>query len=76
MRREEPVFSGPKSETSRGYSGDGAKAGGEGRRRKGLGIGRRMLLTGAWVGGISYALGVMAEFFITGGADGKGPTGF
>ena len=70
VRREEPVFSGPKSESSRSYTG------GEGGKKKGLGIGRRMLFAGVWVGGISYALGVMGEFFITGGVDGKGPTGF
>ncbi|KAL7627781.1 hypothetical protein AAE478_001976 [Parahypoxylon ruwenzoriense] len=64
VRREEPVFSGPKSPNYEGARG----------RKKSLG--RRVLIGGAWVGGISYALGVVSEYFITGGADGRGPTGF
>ncbi|KAI1977898.1 hypothetical protein LOZ51_005829 [Ophidiomyces ophidiicola] len=37
---------------------------------------RRMLLTGAAAGGSCYALGVVAEYFRTGGQDGLGPRGF
>ncbi|KAI1470292.1 uncharacterized protein F4812DRAFT_416963 [Daldinia caldariorum] len=64
VRREEPVFSGPKS--TRDEARDHAKNG----------VGKRVLIGGAWVAGISYALGVVSEYFITGGADGRGPTGF
>ncbi|PQE14280.1 conserved serine-threonine rich protein [Rutstroemia sp. NJR-2017a BVV2] len=37
---------------------------------------KRVLLGGAIVGGGSYAVGVVSEFFRTGGMDGKGPQGF
>ncbi|KAI0109965.1 hypothetical protein F4814DRAFT_425119 [Daldinia grandis] len=65
VRREEPVFSGPKS-TARE----------EARTNPKDGVGKRVLIGGAWVAGISYALGVVSEYFITGGTDGRGPTGF
>lgn len=65
VRREEPVFSGPKSPTPE-----------EVRNRRKKSVGRRVLIGGAWVAGISYAIGVVSEYFLTGGADGRGPTGF
>ncbi|KAF3062139.1 hypothetical protein GL218_04293 [Daldinia childiae] len=65
VRREEPVFSGPKSTTRE-----------EARTHPKDGVGKRVLIGGAWVAGISYALGVVSEYFITGGTDGRGPTGF
>ncbi|KAI1775140.1 hypothetical protein F4818DRAFT_62756 [Hypoxylon cercidicola] len=65
VRREEPVFSGPKSPTPE-----------ELRNGKKTSVGRRALIGGAWVAGVSYALGVVTEYFLTGGADGLGPTGF
>ncbi|KAI1103944.1 hypothetical protein F4804DRAFT_308604 [Jackrogersella minutella] len=65
VRREEPVFSGPKSPTRE-----------ETQKRKKNNLGRRALVGGAWVAGISYALGVVSEYFLTGGSDGRGPTGF
>ncbi|CAJ2514029.1 Uu.00g021480.m01.CDS01 [Anthostomella pinea] len=65
VRREEPVFSG--SKTSARY---------ESSKEKKRNIGKRVLLGGAWVAGLSYALGVVSEYFVTGGVDGKGPTGF
>ncbi|KAI0161085.1 hypothetical protein GGR52DRAFT_158729 [Hypoxylon sp. FL1284] len=65
VRREEPVFSGPKTPTLE-----------ELRKQKKKNVGRRVLLGGAWVAGLSYALGVVSEYFLTGGADGRGPTGF
>ncbi|KAI8277067.1 hypothetical protein K4K60_007180 [Colletotrichum sp. SAR11_57] len=34
---------------------------------------RKILLGAAWVGGISYAIGVVGEYFKTGGEDGRGP---
>lgn len=65
VRREEPVFSGPKTPTAE-----------ELRNRKKKSVGRRALIGGAWVAGISYAIGVVSEYFLTGGVDGRGPTGF
>ncbi|KAI5868342.1 hypothetical protein GGS23DRAFT_545011 [Durotheca rogersii] len=59
VRREEPVFSGPKAPPK--------------RKRN---LGKRVLVGGAWAAGISYAIGVVSEYFATGGADGRGPTGF
>jgi len=59
VRREEPVFSGPRTERP--------------ARKKSL---ASRAVTGAvWVAGLSYAIGVMAEYFKTGGVDGIGPTG-
>ncbi|KAH8784850.1 hypothetical protein F5882DRAFT_294626 [Hyaloscypha sp. PMI_1271] len=66
VRREEPVFSGKRNwedET-------------EGSRREDGGKFKKVLIGGAWVAAASYAVGVVAEFFKTGGADGKGPEGF
>lgn len=69
MRREEPVYSGPKY-----YSGTYDENGRPRPAKKSLG--RRLLLGGVWVASISYGLGVVAEFFTTGGVDGVGATGF
>lgn len=63
LRREEPVFSGPK------YKADSGK-----KPKKSM-I-KRLLAGGVWVAGISYGLGVVSEYFATGGIDGQGPTGF
>ncbi|KAI0097749.1 hypothetical protein GGR51DRAFT_460518 [Nemania sp. FL0031] len=65
VRREEPVFSGQKSS-----SGD--KRG----KKPRMNVGKRVIVGGVWVAGLSYALGVVTEYFATGGTDGKGPTGF
>ncbi len=75
VRREEPVFSGPKTRIIGAHKAGKVKKN-EDRKRERAGIGRRMLVAGAWVAAISYSLGVMGEYFITGGIDGKGPTGF
>lgn len=45
-------------------------------KKEKVGVGRRMLVAGAWVAGISYTLGVVGDYFITGGIDGRGPIGF
>jgi hypothetical protein len=66
VRREEPVFSG-----KRNWEDES-----EGSRRKDGGKFKKVLIGGAWVAAASYAVGVVAEFFKTGGADGKGPEGF
>lgn len=63
VHREEPVFSGPKARGSDGQTG----------KKKSLG--KRLVVGGVWVAGISYALGVIAEFFTTGGVDGMGAQG-
>ncbi|KAI0165717.1 hypothetical protein GGR57DRAFT_448455 [Xylariaceae sp. FL1272] len=65
VRREEPVFSGTRSSWS-----DGQKPKGPKRR-----VASRMLVAGAWVAGLTYAIGVVSEFFTTGGSTG-GPHGF
>ncbi|KAH8681039.1 hypothetical protein BX600DRAFT_429011 [Xylariales sp. PMI_506] len=65
VRREEPVFSGAKPASAEAP-----------RPAKRGSVTKRVLIGGAWVAGVSYALGVVSEFFITGGLDGKGPTGF
>ena len=66
VRREEPVFSGKST-----WQEDA-----EGSRSKSKGKGKRLLIGAAWVAACSYAVGVVAEFFKTGGVDGKGPQGF
>lgn len=63
VHREEPVFSGPKARSS------------DGQRGKKKSLGKRLVVGGVWVAAISYALGVISEFFTTGGIDGTGPTG-
>lgn len=62
VQREEPVFSGPKPRSS-----DGQKT------KKSLS--KRLVVGGVWVASISYALGVISEYFTTGGVDGMGPKG-
>jgi hypothetical protein len=66
VRREEPVFSGKRNWEDESESS----------RRKDGGKFKKVLIGGAWVAAASYAVGVVAEFFKTGGADGKGPEGF
>jgi len=66
VRREEPVFSG------RRIWEDEV----EEERPKAKGKGKRLLVGAAWVAACSYAVGVVSEFFRTGGMDGKGPQGF
>jgi hypothetical protein len=63
VRREEAVFSG-KSNWQ------------EGERPKKGGRVKKVVIGAAWVAACSYAVGVVAEFFRTGGVDGIGPQGF
>ncbi|THV48886.1 hypothetical protein BGAL_0222g00060 [Botrytis galanthina] len=65
VRREEPVFSGKSSWKDHSEI-----------KSKKPGKAKRVLLGGAIVGSGCYAIGVVTEFFRTGGADGKGPQGF
>ncbi|KAI0406873.1 hypothetical protein F4802DRAFT_556444 [Xylaria palmicola] len=39
-------------------------------------VAKRVIIGGTWVAGFSYALGVVSEYFSTGGTEGKGPSGF
>ncbi|KAI9888160.1 MAG: hypothetical protein M1823_000095 [Watsoniomyces obsoletus] len=72
VTREEPVFSGRQKwqddESQEAQEGRGAKRGGK--------VARRILWGGAWVAACSYAVGVVTEFFRTGGSDGTGVEGF
>ncbi|KAK4442442.1 hypothetical protein QBC34DRAFT_418729 [Podospora aff. communis PSN243] len=61
VHREEPVFSGSKE-----------KSGNEGKKTS---LPKRIALGALWVGAASYSVGVVGEYFKTGGADGKGPKG-
>ncbi|QSZ33140.1 hypothetical protein DSL72_002726 [Monilinia vaccinii-corymbosi] len=65
VRREEPVFSGKSSWE------DGTET-----KRKKPSKTKRIFLGGAIVGSGCYAIGVVTEYFRTGGIDGKGPHGF
>jgi hypothetical protein len=62
VRKEEPVFSGSRADQ-------------EPSRPKRKSLGRRIIVGGTLTVGIAYAVGVMAEFFSTGGLDGLGPRG-
>jgi len=62
VRREEPVFSGPKADKAKGT-------------KKKRSLGRRMVMGTVWVAGTAYAVGVLGEYFATGGMDGSGPKG-
>lgn len=59
------------------FSSDGTKrtAGRRTKLKKGRSVTKRVLIGGLWVAGTSYALGVICEYFATGGLDGRGPTG-
>jgi hypothetical protein len=63
VRREEPVFSG-------GNTRDGDR-----KTKKKKSLPKRMVVGAVWVAGVSYAVGVVSEYFRTGGADGMGPRG-
>jgi hypothetical protein len=66
VRREEPVFSG-----KRNWEYEDEK----GRRKRG-GVTKRVFIGAGWVAACSYAMGVVLEYFMTGGSDGQGPKGF
>jgi hypothetical protein len=70
VRREEPVFSSHQTAWPEEQWDD------EPPSRKTRHTGRELLIGAAWVAACSYAVGVVSEFFKTGGSDGKGPVGF
>ncbi|MCJ1366053.1 hypothetical protein MMC16_005178 [Acarospora aff. strigata] len=70
VRREEEVFSG----SSRRW--DDEKVRPEKPKGRAQKAARRVFWVGAWTAGCCYAVGVVAEFFRSGGADGLGPQGF
>ncbi|KAI1119543.1 hypothetical protein F5Y14DRAFT_7256 [Nemania sp. NC0429] len=65
VRREERVLNGQES-----------PAGDNESNKPKMNASKRMIIGGVWVAGLSYALGVVSEYFTTGGMDGEGPTGF
>lgn len=70
VSRQENVFSGERRWEDEKASNEGSRKGGARRTVK------RVFWGAAWVAACSYAIGVVAEFFKTGGADGLGPQGF
>ncbi|KAI9876966.1 MAG: hypothetical protein M1830_005187 [Pleopsidium flavum] len=70
VRREEGVFSGSSRRWQDGDSGQHKPKGGV---RKAA---RRIFWVGVWTAGCCYAVGVVAEFFRTGGSNGMGAQGF
>lgn len=72
VRREEDVFSGS-SRRWRDDDNNDRRERPRGRVRKAA---KRVFWVGVWTAGCFYAVGVVAEFFRTGGADGIGAQGF
>ncbi|KAI9704855.1 MAG: hypothetical protein M1836_006635 [Candelina mexicana] len=77
VTREEDVFSGSSrkwqdeaNDDSHNNNNRGSK---KGKVRKAA---RRVFWVGVWTAGCAYAVGVVAEYFRTGGANGLGPQGF
>lgn len=68
IKKEEEVFSGQQK-----WSDESPPPKRPRRIRKAA---RRAFFVGLWVAGCSYAFGVVAEFFRTGGSSGMGPQGF
>ncbi|KAL8342852.1 hypothetical protein RB598_004285 [Gaeumannomyces tritici] len=46
------------------------------QRRQPARLAKRVVVGATWIAGVSYGLGVVADYFKSGGADGKGPTRF
>lgn len=72
VRREEDVFSG----SSRRWQDDDNNDRRERPRGRVRKVAKRVFWVGVWTAGCFYAVGVVAEFFRTGGADGIGAQGF
>ena len=69
VTRQEPVFSGGQ----RWQEANASQTKRPGRARR---VVRRVFWGAVWVGACSYAVGVVVEFFTTGGSDGLGAVGF
>ncbi|KLU85669.1 hypothetical protein MAPG_04691 [Magnaporthiopsis poae ATCC 64411] len=55
----------------------GARAADEhNQRRQPARLAKRMAIGATWIAGVSYGIGVVSEYFKSGGTDGKGPTRF
>lgn len=67
VKKEEPVFSG------RSHRIDADQTTGKPRRKAGLG--KKIVVGGVTAVGVAYSVGVMGEYFSTGGLDGLGPRG-
>ncbi|KAI9839176.1 MAG: hypothetical protein M1819_003169 [Sarea resinae] len=82
IQKTEPHFSGAQSDhwdksssaslLHEKIQGNGGRSGGKGKAR----TAKRVLLFGTWMAGCCYAVGVVAEYFRTGGSTGLGPRGF
>ncbi|KAI9821166.1 MAG: hypothetical protein M1827_003900 [Pycnora praestabilis] len=72
VKREEDVFSG----SSRRWEDGGAAAGKSKQKGPFRRATRRVFWVGVWTAGCCYAVGVVAEYFRTGGSSGLGPQGF
>ncbi|KAH0536124.1 hypothetical protein FGG08_006967 [Glutinoglossum americanum] len=73
VKREEAVFSGKSKWQDAAPSASQDQGPKTERVKKAA---KRIFWVGLWVAGCSYAVGVMGEFFRTGGADGAGPQWF
>lgn len=74
VRRQETVFSGSRRWRPEEKSGATVRPEGFwGRMKRNA---KRLIWVGAWTAGCCYAVGVVAEYFVTGGAEGLGPQGF
>ncbi|POR32578.1 Uncharacterized protein TPAR_07216 [Tolypocladium paradoxum] len=58
----------PNGAREEGYSGEGSR---KGKKKKSFG--RKVVVGTVWVAGIAYSVGVLGEYFATGGMDGLGP---
>jgi hypothetical protein len=54
----------------------GEEKGEVGKKRRGKSLPKRVAVGAVWLAGLSYSLGVVSEYFKSGGVDGKGPRGF
>ncbi|KAL8377417.1 hypothetical protein RB595_008206 [Gaeumannomyces hyphopodioides] len=70
QRKPVPESNGPSTSTA-----PGARPADEpSQRRQPARLAKRVVLGATWIAGVSYGLGVVGEYFKSGGADGKGPT--
>ncbi len=72
--REEDVFSAPSRKWQDSTNNNDSKS--HSKKSKIRKAARRVLWVGVWTAGCAYAVGVVAEYFRTGGANGLGPQGF